>query len=265
MRICAAQLAAVRGDIAANVLRHVALVELAASQGANLVFFPELSLTGYEPSLARDLATDANDPRFDALQAQADARRIIIGVGLPTRSKSGPQVSLIVFRPLEGRLTYSKQRLHADELPWFSSGDEQLVIDAGGHRLAPAICFESLQPEHAGAVADLGADTYLASVAKPHRSVAVAHQHYHSMARRHSMIVLMANCVGPCDDFVGAGRSAAWTDCGGLAAELSDSDEGLVMIDTTTGEAAAIPWAPQEPKLVLSARPIRSNPAGGRP
>jgi len=246
MRICAAQLEAVRGDIAANVGRHLAFIELAASRGADLVLFPELSLTGYEPTLARDLATDADDPRLDVLQSLANARRILVGVGLPTRSKSGPQISLIVLRPLEGRLKYSKQRLHADELSWFSSGDEQLVIDAGGHRLAPAICFESLQPEHAAAVADLGADTYLASVAKPHRSVAVAHQHYPAIARHHSMIVLMANSVGPCDDFVAAGRSAAWTERGKLAAELSEHDEGIVLIDTTSGEALAIPWVAAE-------------------
>jgi predicted amidohydrolase len=255
MRICAAQLAAVRGDIAANVGRHVAFVELAASQGADLILFPELSLTGYEPTLAGELATDATDPRLEVLQALADARGIIVGAGLPTRSRSGPQISLIVFRPHEGRLSYSKQQLHADELSWFSSGDEQLVIDAGGHRLAPAICFESLQPEHAAAVADLGADTYLASVAKPHRSVVVAHQHYPAMARRHSMIVLMANSVGPCDDFVAAGRSATWTERGQLAAELSEHDEGIVLIDTTTGEAAAIHWVPSNPDQTTGSAP----------
>ena len=160
-----------------------------------------------------------------------------------------------MFRPRERRLTYSKQRLHADELSWFSSGDEQLVIDAGGHRLAPAICFESLQPEHAAAVADLGADTYLASVAKPQRSLAVARQHYPAMARRHSMIVLMANSVGPCDDFVAAGRSAAWTERGQLAAELPDHEEGIVLIDTTTGEALAAPWAPSKPDRTAGSTP----------
>jgi predicted amidohydrolase len=240
VRICAVQLAAVRGDIAANVGRHLGFIELAASQGADLVLFPELSLTGYEPTLAGELATDADDARLDVLQAVADARGIIVGAGLPTRSTSGPQISLIVFRPHEARSKYSKQRLHADELPWFSSGDEQLVIDAAGHRLAPAICFESLQPGHAAAVADLGADTYLASVAKPYRGVAAAHQHYPAIARRHSMIVLMANSVGPCDDFVAIGRSAAWTARGQLAAELSEHDEGLVLFDTTTGEALAL-------------------------
>lgn len=244
MRICAAQLAAVRGEIASNVRRHVSFVELASSRQADLIFFPELSLTGYEPALAQGLATDADDARLDMLQTVADARRIIIGVGLPTHSKSGPQISLIVFRPREARLKYSKQRLHADELGWFAGGEEQLVIDAGGHRLAPAICFESLQPEHASAVADLGADAYLASVAKPHRNVETARQHYSSIARRHSMVVLMANCIGPSDDFVGAGRSAAWTERGRLAAELSEHDEGMVMLDTTTGEALAIPWQP---------------------
>jgi predicted amidohydrolase len=81
-------------------------------------------------------------------------------------------------------------------------------------------------------------------VAKPHRGVEVARQHYPSIARRHSMIVLMANCVGPCDDFVGAGGSAAWTERGQLAAELPERDEGIVLIDTTTGEAVAIPGSP---------------------
>ncbi len=53
----------------------------------------------------------------------------------------------------------------------------------------------------------------------------------------------MANSVGPCDDFVAAGRSAAWTERGQLAAELSERDEGIVLIDTTSGEAVAMPWA----------------------
>lgn len=49
----------VKGDIAANVARHVSLAETAAREGARLVLFPELALTGYEPALAAGLAVSA--------------------------------------------------------------------------------------------------------------------------------------------------------------------------------------------------------------
>jgi hypothetical protein len=54
------------------------------------------------------------------------------------------------------------------------------------------------------------------------------------------MTVLMANCLGPCDDFAGVGQSAIWNNQGKLAAKLDDEREGLVMIDTATGEAGIL-------------------------
>lgn len=240
MRVCAAQLKPAAGDIDSNVAKHLALIEVATSHAADLVFFPELSLTGYEPRLARILATSQSDPRLDVFQNLADARGIIVGVGIPTTAREGIRVSMIFFQPDQGRLTYSKQQLHVDELPFFVQGEEQIVLRAGPHTLAPAICYESLQPDHADNAARTGADIYLASVAKSDRGVARAYAHYPSIARQYSMMVLMANCLGPCDDFVGVGQSAIWNSQGKLAAKLDDQLEGLVMIDTTTGEASVL-------------------------
>ena len=59
-------------------------------------------------------------------------------------------------------------------------------------------------------VADLGANIYLASVAKSARGVDKAFSHYPAVAQRYAMTVLMANCVGPCGDFVAVGQSAMW-------------------------------------------------------
>jgi predicted amidohydrolase len=242
MRICAAQLEAVRGDIAGNVRRHLALIDLASSHDADLVLFPELSLTGYEPTLAAQLATDASDERLGVFQAVSDYRRIIIGVGLPTRAPSGVRISLVVFQPRKDPATYSKQRLHRDELPYFACGDRQLLISAGRHKVAPAICFESLQPEHADAAARMGADIYLASVAKSHGGLLKAYEHYPAMARQHSMIVLMASCTGRCDDFVSRGQSAVWNEHGERVAKMDDEGKGIVVFDTETGEAAVVHW-----------------------
>lgn len=240
MRLCAAQLLPETGNVRRNVLKHLALIDVAVSRHADLIFFPELSLTGYEPKLVRDLATDANDRRLDVFQACADAGSIVIAVGLPIRSTEGIRIAMVLFRPRGERLMYAKQQLHPDELPFFVKGDEQLILPIGGHTFAPAICYESLQPNHAGAAARSGADIYLASVAKPWRNVANAYEHYPQVARRHSMAVLMANSVGPCDDFVSAGRTAIWSRSGELVASMDGEGEGLVTFDTSIQEGSVV-------------------------
>jgi predicted amidohydrolase len=239
VRICVAQHRPIAGDIAANARRHGLFVDLAIARDANLICFPELSLTGYEPKLASNLATHQDDPRFDAFQEAADAHCLYIAVGAPTAARSGTRISMIVFRPGISRAIYSKQQLHADELAYFIPGEEQLVLDLAGHSVAPAICYESLQDSHAEMAANLGADVYLASVAKSARGVEKAYSHYPAVARRHSVTVLMANCVGSCDDFVAVGRSAVWSSRGEVLISLDDEHEGIALIDTETGEPRA--------------------------
>ena len=54
--IAAAQSSSTKGDIAGNLRRHARLVALAKEHGADAVVFPELSLTGYEPTIAAQTA-----------------------------------------------------------------------------------------------------------------------------------------------------------------------------------------------------------------
>jgi len=237
MKICAIQFCPVAGDMAANIARHLRFIELAAAEGVDLVFFPELSLTGYEPRLAKQLATHASDSRLDRFQERSDAGGIAIGLGLPLASEGGVQIGMVWFTPRESRRSYAKQLLHFDELPFFVPGDSPLVLEMGGLSLAPAICFESLQPAHAESAAKLGAQVYLASVAKPARGISQAALHYPAIARQHRMHVVMANSIGPSDDFVSAGQAAAWNDHGELLVQMDGESEGLVTFDTSTGDA----------------------------
>src|SRR5262245_53260102 len=55
-KIAAAQVPSVRGDIDANIAIHAAAMAAAARHGVTVLVFPELSLTGYEPDLAAELA-----------------------------------------------------------------------------------------------------------------------------------------------------------------------------------------------------------------
>jgi predicted amidohydrolase len=122
MKICLAQTRPVTGDVERNIERHRVFVETAVSHHANIIIFPELSLTGYNPTLAQTLAISPDDPRLDVFQTLADAGPTTIGVGVPTQNQPRPCISLVIFRPQQPRQTYAKQYLHVDEEPFFVSG-----------------------------------------------------------------------------------------------------------------------------------------------
>lgn len=241
MKLSVAQIKPVKGDIAANIVRHLDLIALATSVRANAVFFPELSLTGYEPALEDALATTMNDERLNIFQTITNERQIVIGLGLPTRAEEGIAISMIVFQPGQSRVTYSKQQLCAEERPCFVPGNQQVLFAVEGVSIAPAICYESLQASHAAHAHQLGADIYLASVAKSQAGLDKARRHYPDVARKYAMPVLMSNCIGQCDGFESAGGSGIWTKDEDLAVQLTNSAEGIAVYDTETEMAFAIP------------------------
>ena len=236
MKICIAQTKPIKVNVSANIEAHKRFIELALTLNAEAIFFPELSLTGYEPALARELATNQNDIRLDIFQETSDKNKIIIGLGLPTAAESRIRISLIIFQPNQPRQTYSKQQLHSDEFPYFENGVGQVIIKSNDKNIAPAICYESLQPTHAESAFNLGADVYLASVAKPVNGVEKAFQYFPAVAKQYAMPVLMANCVGFCDNFLSVGNSAVWTKKGELVGQLDDKSEGILIFDTETEE-----------------------------
>jgi predicted amidohydrolase len=217
--------------------RHKALLELAGD--ADVVVFPELSLTGYEPTLAGKLAIDSNDERLNEFQAISDAKGIAIGVGLPTRSTARACITLLLFLPHRSRLAYSKRYLHPDEEPFFVSGENVTTVDVNRTVIAPAICYELSIPDHAENAFRSGASVYMASVAKTAQGLDAALPRLAGIARQYCMTVLMANCVGECDGCYCAGQTSAWNKKGCLVGQLSDRDEGILMIDTTTEEIVA--------------------------
>src|ERR1700749_1125514 len=122
MRICVAQTRPVRGDIESNIDGHKKLIDLSVAHGAAAIVFPELSMTGYEPELSNELATNQDDARFDAFQKIADDRSLTIGVGVPTKNGERVYISTVIFRPRGSRQTYSKRYLHPDEEKFFTAG-----------------------------------------------------------------------------------------------------------------------------------------------
>ena len=236
MIISIAQTRPIIGDIFANISAHKKLIDLAISYKVDAIFFPELSITGYEPKLAKELAIHKDDKKFEDFQEISNKNEITIGVGMPTKINSDIQISMLIFQPNLPRQIYSKQQLHADEFPYFVNGENQIIITVDHKKVAPAICYESLQNDHSENANKLGAEIYVTSVAKTQNGIDKALIHYPAIAKKFSMPVLMSNCVGNCDNFESVGKSAVWTKQGNLVGQLDDKLEGILIFDTETEE-----------------------------
>jgi predicted amidohydrolase len=237
MNIAIAQIKPVKGDIPANIEKHIKFIELASILKADFIFFPELSLTGYEPELSEKLAVNINNNKFDVLQEISDQKMIAFGVGVPTIHQNEIRISMIIFQPKQPRLVYSKQQLHEDELPYFKNGNEQILITLKNQKIAPAICYESLQIDHVDEAVKLGAQIYNASVAKSQNGIDKGYVHYPNIAKKYKIPVLMSNCIGECDNFISAGFSSVWNKEGELVLQFDSQEEGLIIFNTETEKA----------------------------
>ncbi len=71
--------------MSANVQTHLRLVYAAAKQAAQVLVFPELSLTGYELDLVAGLAFAESDSRLGPLLDAAVETEMTLVVGAPVR------------------------------------------------------------------------------------------------------------------------------------------------------------------------------------
>jgi predicted amidohydrolase len=230
MIICLAQISSYKGDIQKNIEKHILYVKEAIENRANLICFPELSITGYEPELAESLATTTDYKRFDIFQELADSGAITICIGYPLIVENGINISMLIFQPNSSRQTYSKQYLHSDEKPYFVEGTEQIIIEIEGVRIAPAICYESLIPEHFDKANEMGCDVYLASVAKPKNNVERANKYFSQLSKNKNISILMVNSIGYSDNFLAVGGSAAWDSTGKLIEKLDSDNDGILKV-----------------------------------
>ncbi len=234
--LAAAQTVVVKGDIAANVARHVALAALAAGAGAKLILFPELSLTGYEPELAGELALRADDARLVPLRDAAAAHGIVVIAGAPLANDGGlPLIASLTFRPDGTTAVYTKQHLHGGEETAFAAGQGGAMLDVEGAAIALAVCADFTHSSHARAAALAGARVYAASVLVSvngyDNDAALLQGH----AAAHTMPVLMANHGGPSGGWHCAGRSAVWDEEGRLVVAAAGAGECLLLAGRSGG------------------------------
>jgi predicted amidohydrolase len=233
MKICVAQTKSSKGDIKRNVAHHLHCIDLAAAAGAGTIVFPELSITGYEPTLAKELAMTLDDQRLDDFQHRSDARQITIGVGAPITITGGLMIGMVIFQPQQARQLYTKQYLHPDEEPFFVSGTPSTGL-MGALPIALAICYETSVPAHSERAFQSGAQFYLASVIKSPSGMEKASIILAEGTKKYGIPVLLSNGVGMADGDVCGGKTSVWNKQGVLIGQLNEQDEGLLIYDSET-------------------------------
>lgn len=227
--ITLAQLNVTIGDMDGNVRKMVAAAQCARDEGADLVVFSELSLTGYYPG---DLLDEPHfvarvDAGFEALlqaSRQMPALHWVIGMpaGHPGLGKPLRNV-LRVVRAGEVLLEYAKQLLPTynifNERRHFEPGpDVAKVLRIGSAQVGFLICEDGWNDDSSGyavnpfeRLRDAAPDLVVSINASPSNigKREQRHQVFGAASRRHSLPILYVNQVGGHDQLVYDGASFA--------------------------------------------------------
>ncbi|MBO4365137.1 MAG: hypothetical protein J5804_02450 [Eggerthellaceae bacterium] len=162
MVVAAIQMASELGQAKLNAAYMCRWLERARVSGAQMVFFPECSLTGYSTAQASEIAIAADDEAIALLEYHASMLGVAVGYGFVERDAAVelPYVTYVVAYG-EDRLVYRKSHLGASEQPYFSQGNELPVADIAGVCIGVQLCWEGHIPDIAATLRARGAELLL--------------------------------------------------------------------------------------------------------
>jgi NAD+ synthase (glutamine-hydrolysing) len=251
LRVALAQINPTVGDLAGNAGLIADAVQSAQAQGANLIVFPEMIVTGYP---VEDLALR---PSFQAasIRAVEEIAASITGdiVALVGYLDQGPKNAVAVIHNGKIRATYVKHHLPNygvfDEFRNFVPGDKTLVVRIHGVDVAIAICediwhsLDSIATRTPGLlVVPNGSpfernkdDVRLGLVQKRAKEIGAP--------------VAYVNMTGGQDDLVFDGDTIVVAKDGSVLARTAQFDDQLIVVDIDCAEGSS------RPDVVISEEP----------
>jgi NAD+ synthase (glutamine-hydrolysing) len=245
LRVALAQMNATVGDIDGNAAKIRELTAQARAEGASLVVFPELALTGYPPEDLL-LKTHFVDRAGAALEELArDTEGIVALVGFPERTDDVYNAAAVLA---DGRVqaVYRKMSLPNysvfDEHRYFQAGVEPALIELNGVAIGITICEDIWEPGPpatsealAGAqvIANLSASPYHAGKGLERERMLT------QRARDNIVAVVFCNMVGGQDELVFDGHSLVIDEDGELLARGPQFEESLVLCTIDPGAVAS--------------------------
>jgi len=276
MRVALGQINATVGDLAGNTAKMVDFAGRADAEGAGLIVFPELSVTGYPP---RDLV---EKPSFRvrseaALQELAERTKELsititagyVGSSHSDTGKCATNNAAVIHR---GKVLFRQTKALLptydvfDEDRYFVPAAKQTVFPYLGKNLAVAICEDAWNDKQfwkhrlysRDPVAELmaaGGDLLVNINASPFHlgKRALRREMLAAQATRHSVPVVWVNQVGGNDQLVFDGSSFVMDRAGEVIAEASSFEEDLIFADLEAGTGDRRATLPDECEAVYQA------------
>ena len=250
LRIAVAQLNPTVGDVAGNLAKAREARADAARQGADLVLYTELFLSGYPPEdlvLKPSFLKACERAALDFAKDTADGGPGVV-VGTPLKRKSGTHNSVVVADG--GKVIAERFKV---DLPNYGEFDEKRVFQAGpeiggpvnfrGVRIGLPVC-EDIWGELGvcETLAESGAEILLVPNGSPYYrgKMDVRHQVAIRQVIETGLPLIYANQLGGQDELVFDGASFAIGTDKALAFQMSQFEETLAV---TTWKRTADGWA----------------------
>ena len=237
MRLALAQINTTVGDLDGNRERILARLEDAKRQGADLVLFPELAVTGYPPEdlLLRPGFIRAAEESLHRIAREVRGITALIGAPLYDRDLYN---ACAVCAGGEVKAVYRKRFLPNygvfDEVRYFAPGRDLILLEHGKTLVAPTVCEDLWQPgPPATDLALAGAELIVNVSASPYHlgKEREREEMLITRARDNSCFVALCNAVGAQDELVFDGHSVVIDDEGEVLARAPGFEEALLVID----------------------------------
>ena len=252
MKIALGQINPTVGDLGGNARLMLRFAERAAAARADLIAFPELSLTGYPP---RDLV---EKPSFlerveDELQALAKLAPLAMIVGYTGRvaSATGKQALNSAAVLDGGKVVFRQSKMLLptydvfDEARYFVPAEAEHLLTLNGRRIALTICEDAwndrtfwkqrrlYQRDPVEELYEQGASIHICINASPYTmdKRELRRRMYRATARRFEIPVVYVNQVGGNDQLVFDGSSFAMNANGDVIASAKSFEEDLIYYD----------------------------------
>jgi NAD+ synthase (glutamine-hydrolysing) len=238
LRVVAAQLNLVVGDLEGNAARILEAYERADQTGADLVAFPELAITGYPPEdlLLRPAFVAQAGEWLEKVAARTGRAAAVIGFPQPDRDlynaaavcAQGRVLGVYRKHLLPNYAVFDEQRYFE---PWPSDGP---VFVVGGARVAVTVCEDAWSPtgpvltQAAGGaelVVNINASPYYAGRLRERETM------LSTRAADASVPILYVNLVGGQDELVFDGASLLVDGDGQVLARARQFAEDFLVVD----------------------------------
>ena len=171
LRIALVSFRAEFGDVSKNLENILSWIDRSASQGAQLICFPEVALQGYctVEKVIRRLAEEKDGSSCRAIYERANRYGIVVSLGMSLREEDRIFNSQVFLGPSGFLGMQPKIHLCGNDRA-YDLASEWNVIQVGQWRVGTTICYDSEFPEAARILSIKGIDILLMSFANGRRN-----------------------------------------------------------------------------------------------